>query len=96
MIATGGFLHILLSSFMLASRPINHAIMVLVSTINLFVGFTGACDPIESVGNDDFPTDHQIWLATHVILGDDSHEDAEALVDDPNLWRRLHRRNLPR
>jgi hypothetical protein len=45
MIATSAFFHIQPSSYMPASAPITHAVMLPIGAINLYVGFTGASDP---------------------------------------------------
>ena len=45
MIAIGGILQILPSSYIPASRPVTHGAVMPVGSINLFVGFTGAIDP---------------------------------------------------
>jgi hypothetical protein len=45
MIATSAFFHIQPSSYMPASAPITHAVMLPIRAINLYVGFTGASDP---------------------------------------------------
>ena len=75
LIATGSFYHILPSSYMPASRPLTHAAMLPVGSINIFVGFTEAYDPIGSaaIGISPLPLapprDHL------VIAGGDSTED---------------------
>jgi hypothetical protein len=45
MIATSSFYHIQPSSYMPASAPLTHAVMLPIRSINLYVGFTGASDP---------------------------------------------------
>jgi hypothetical protein len=45
MIATGSFYHIQPSSYVPASAPVTHAVMLPIGSINLYVGFTGASDP---------------------------------------------------
>ena len=47
MIATGSILHIQPSSYMPATAPITHAVMLPIGTINLYVGFTGSSDPAD-------------------------------------------------
>ena len=69
MIATGPFYHIQPSSYVPASAPITHAVMLPISTINLYVGFTGASDPAD-------PLPGSIPLA-----GSYGVNDARAIID---------------
>src|SRR3954453_2057679 len=45
LVATGSIFHIQPSSFVPASAPVVQAIMLPIGRINLYVGFTGSCDP---------------------------------------------------
>jgi hypothetical protein len=47
MIAACAFFHIQQSSYMSASAPITHTVMLPIGAINLCVGFTGASDPFD-------------------------------------------------
>src|SRR3954463_5205056 len=47
MIATGSIYHIQTRSYVPASAPITHAVMLPIGGINLYVGFTGASDPAD-------------------------------------------------
>jgi len=47
MIATGSIYHILPSSYVPASAPVTHAVMLPIGSINLYVGFTGASHPAD-------------------------------------------------
>jgi hypothetical protein len=92
MIATGGFLHVLPSSYRPASAPVTHTVMIPVDSISLFVGFTGAADLTESGGIIEHPcstsslygiaTPDQIYTATLPITRGDYSENDAALQED--------------
>src|SRR3954451_23846539 len=47
LVTTGSIFHIQPSSFVPASAPVTHAVMLPIGRINLYVGFTGSSDPAD-------------------------------------------------
>jgi hypothetical protein len=90
MVATGKLFHIQPSTYCPASAPFTHAMMVLIDTINLFVGFNSAVDPIELAGKSavrlillrTFDALGQIYTATLPFSGDILNDEDASLLDD--------------
>jgi hypothetical protein len=89
-ISTIGFFHIRPITYCPAPAPVTHTVMVLIDTINLFIGITGAVDSIESAGDSavrpspsrQFDALGQIYTTTLPIMGDILNNVDAALLDD--------------